>query len=896
MSTWVPWHGPHSTVLESDGREHSTALMDAARPLPGGRRRPKCRDFWRIRFECRAFGRAAAVVRDSPTLSDNCSRQFSLVLPLRILYNADPPALGQCRHSKQLNPKGGTVAVSSSAIAMLPLLQTQPRRSLEQMLGDRWELIDAWRRVKAGGAQAGPDGVTLQAFERDLERNVSSLAVAVTSGRYRPGRLGRQFLRKRDGGTRIIGIPCVADRVLQAAASRWLNELIEPLLLPSSFAYRPSLGPQRAAAYCAKLAAQHAWVVTADIAKYFDNVDHEVLMRLLQALHVSVRDREILLDWLRATPVDRKTPLMTVKGLPQGLTIAPPLANLYLHGFDCELRDAGWAHCRFADDFVVFADSQQDAAVRHAWMADYLQRERRLVFKAAKTAIEPTSRGFDFVGFRIDQECLRLPNDAQDRFKASLDERLQGLAARTDATVRSVNDLVRGWRAYYAGMSDILTRQLDVLEGWRRVRVAAAISRAGLPQLSNANRFDSLTATEDGALPGAYGPPTDDTVAADATAVSPPDVAEPRRVPAVKRGAVVSRVSPRSVGTVRALAIGISQRPWLTVTGDVVVAMHGAFITKSGATLVVKRKKETVFEVPLEAVKHVSVVGAGASVTSSAIAACTSRGIRIWVSDAVGRSLGSFVPVRGAPSSLVVRRLLGAARTSKGTALARSILLGKIQNQRALLLYHSKRVTRSAGERQYLRETAARLRAALPDVRAIQGPMRDTRTTFLLTEARAAAAYWSAWRRLVPESVGFSGRRARGAVDAVNSLLNYGYFRLLHLVWQAVDRVGLIPWHGILHTGRRRAPALVLDLMEEFRVAAVDRVVLGLLGRRFVPRLRPNGRLTLRTQTMFERAWTRNLVRPLGGQPLERTVRQQVAAFRRALETDAAYVPVVMRW
>lgn len=130
----------------------------------------------------------------------------------------------------------------------------------------------------------------------------------------------------------------------------------------------------------------------------------------------------------------------------------------------------------------------------------------------------------------------------------------------------------------------------------------------------------------------------------------------------------------------------------------------------------------------------------------------------------------------------------------------------------------------------------------------------------------------------------FPGRRARGATDAANVLLNYGYYKLLHLVWQSVERVGLVPWFGVLHTGRRRSPALVLDLMESFRAPAVDRVVLGMLGRGFQPRQHPDGRLRLPSRVAFEKAWATNVSRPLGTTgTLERAVREHVVAFRRAL-------------
>lgn len=359
-------------------------------------------------------------------------------------------------------------------------------------LTDPVELLDAWRRVKRSGGQPGPDGVTIDAFENNLHHNLHELASAVRAGTYRPGRLGRHYLKKKDGGARVIGIPNVGDRVLQAAAADWLHARIEPLLSSKTFAYRPRLGPQRAATYAGRLGAEHAWVIAADVAKYFDSVNHEILLRLVHNLGVDRRDSSLIHEWLRAAPVDRGTTFLTVKGLPQGLTIAPSLANLYLQEFDGELEARNWPHVRFADDFVVFAATEDKARSRLEWMTEYLRTQRQLTFKPSKTSIIPVTRGFDFVGFRIDRECLRLPNDASDRFKASMEERLQRLPHDVEGTVRCVNDLTRGWRAYFGGVSEVLNRQIQVIEAWRRVRVAAALSKANLPQLWLAKMFESL--------------------------------------------------------------------------------------------------------------------------------------------------------------------------------------------------------------------------------------------------------------------------------------------------------------------------------------------------------------------------------------------------------------------
>jgi CRISPR/Cas system-associated endonuclease Cas1 len=130
----------------------------------------------------------------------------------------------------------------------------------------------------------------------------------------------------------------------------------------------------------------------------------------------------------------------------------------------------------------------------------------------------------------------------------------------------------------------------------------------------------------------------------------------------------------------------------------------------------------------------------------------------------------------------------------------------------------------------------------------------------------------------------------------VNVLLNFGYWRLHAHIWSLADRIGLMPWAGLLHVGRRAGTGLISDLMEPFRAPAVDRVVLGLLGRGFVVKQRPDGGLRTSSRMAFERAFTRNLARVVRGTPLRDEIHSQMVAFRRALDARATFRPFAATW
>lgn len=167
--------------------------------------------------------------------------------------------------------------------------------------------------------------------------------------------------------------------------------------------------------------------------------------------------------------------------------------------------------------------------------------------------------------------------------------------------------------------------------------------------------------------------------------------------------------------------------------------------------------------------------------------------------------------------------------------------------------------------------------------------MWKARRGLFLVEARAAAHYWGAFASLVPSSYGFPGRAHPKASDPVNKALNYGYGLLLGRVWIAVDRAGLEPAIGLLHTGRRKTAGLVFDLMEPFRQPVVDDSILALLGRGARIRLNRDGHLTLRTRAALHRAFSRRL-QAGGSAPLSRQIQLGSTALRARDRAEATWI------
>jgi CRISPR-associated protein Cas1 len=327
------------------------------------------------------------------------------------------------------------------------------------------------------------------------------------------------------------------------------------------------------------------------------------------------------------------------------------------------------------------------------------------------------------------------------------------------------------------------------------------------------------------------------------------------------------------------------------------VPTFGSYLTMAKHVLVVKLKKRIVFECPINVIDHVAVEADGVAVSSRVISACAAARVPLTFCARSGMPRARLVPARSDLRPTLVDDQAAARSSSIGTSIATSMIEAKIRNQRAELLRAAKYQGRPEALRERLGQTAAHLaNSAATLASQVHGSLQSARQPLLLQEARAAAFYWEGFGSLVRQHVAFERRRGRGAVDLVNVLLNYGYWHLFQRVWLAVERSGLHPFLGLLHTGRGRAPGLVLDLMEEFRAAVVDRAVLGLVARRTRLEVGEDGRLSLRSRRLATRALVRAFMRTDRAATFNQRIICQAAHLAGALRGHHPYAPYRSRW
>ena len=223
---------------------------------------------------------------------------------------------------------------------------------------------DAWLKVKRNGGAAGADGVTVEQFEVNLKNNLYKLWNRMSSGSYFPGPVRAVEIPKK-GGTRILGIPNVVDRVAQTVAVLVLEPDVERVFHDDSYGYRPRRSPVDAVGVCRERCFKKDWVVDLDVKAFFDSVPWELMLKAV-ARHTDQKWVLLYVErWLKAPMLmPDTTTLPRVKGTPQGGPISPLIANIFLHyGFDLWMvrEYPGVQFERFADDVVVHCVTERQA-------------------------------------------------------------------------------------------------------------------------------------------------------------------------------------------------------------------------------------------------------------------------------------------------------------------------------------------------------------------------------------------------------------------------------------------------------------------------------------------------------------------------------------------------------
>ena len=330
-------------------------------------------------------------------------------------------------------------------------LQPSFSENLFERTLQRENIQAAWKRVRANKGAAGIDGMTIEEFP-DWVRSGQWERVTqeLRSGIYKPDPVRRVEIEKPDGGTRQLGIPTIKDRVIQQAIAQILTPIFDPTFSNNSFGFRPNRNGQQAAKQVQSIIKEgRRFAVDVDLSKFFDRVNHDLLMTHLS---YKLKDKELLkliAKYLRAGIMDRRHFVESREGVPQGGPLSPLLANIMLDPLDKELERRGHKFARYADDFTILVKSKRAGErVLHS-ISNYLERRLKLIVNSDKSRVVKTSES-KFLGFTFRSGRIQIHPKTLHRFKEQvrrLTNRNWGVSMRYQ--LFKTSQYLRGWINYF---------------------------------------------------------------------------------------------------------------------------------------------------------------------------------------------------------------------------------------------------------------------------------------------------------------------------------------------------------------------------------------------------------------------------------------------------------------
>ncbi|NEO26069.1 MAG: CRISPR-associated endonuclease Cas1 [Kamptonema sp. SIO4C4] len=566
----------------------------------------------------------------------------------------------------------------------------------------------AWESVRRRSQSAGIDGITPDLFAGIVTEALRQLQRQLQQEQYCSQPARGFTIPKKSGGTRLISIPTVLDRIVQRFLLQSIYPALEEVFLDCSHAYRPGMGVQTAIAQAAEVyTASPVWAIKGDVAQFFDHLNWALLLTQLEQLAITPPLVDLIAGQLKARLVVKGYPIPRNQGVLQGSILSGALANLYLSEFDRRCLAAGMEYIRYGDDFVVLTGGLLEATRILAWMEEWIA-DFRLHLHPEKTRLVAPHESFTFLGYEFQSGDIIAPVRKKPQRKR------KAKTASTPSKRPLACAVVRG----------TVQKKTGFLDHWQE-------------------EMTTLYITE--------------------------------------------------------------QRAYVKVK-------HQQFQVLLNHDLLIA--------VPVNRVSHLVLFGC-CNLSHGAISLALRRRIPILFLSYQGRYFGRLQTEGVAQVKYLQQQVERSLAPEFILRQAKAIVAGKLHNCRILLLRLNRRSHHQTPE---AKEAIEQLAEYLQKV-----PQADSLEMLLGYEGQGTRVYFRGLGSLVYEPFTFTQRSRRPPKDPVNSLLSLGYTLVHQNLYSLVQGVGLHPHFGNLHVPRENHPALVSDLIEEFRAPLVDSLVMFLV-------------------------------------------------------------------
>ena len=346
------------------------------------------------------------------------------------------------------NVSGGSKG--ADLISMLERRRALTSNWMEEIVSYE-NLIKAYRRVVSNGGSGGVDGMKTEELKEWLRGNLSELRGNLLAGEHEPNEVRQVEIPKSNGGTRILGIPTVIDRLIQQAIHQKLSPLYEEQFSENSYGFRPSRNAWQAINKASEFVSDgFGWVVDIDLSNFFDTINHD---RLMHRLYKGIGDKTLLKlinQYLKSGMMKDGLVTQRISGTPQGGPLSPLLSNIVLDELDKELEARGHKFCRYADDCNIYVRSEAAGLRVMESITRFIEEKLKLKVNRDKSGVRKCE-DCKFLGYTImENGAIRVADKSISRFKDKIREitrRNRGIS--TEALITELNKVTGGWLSYY---------------------------------------------------------------------------------------------------------------------------------------------------------------------------------------------------------------------------------------------------------------------------------------------------------------------------------------------------------------------------------------------------------------------------------------------------------------
>lgn len=370
----------------------------------------------------------------------------------------------------------------------------------------RDNMMAAYRRVVSNKGAPGVDGMTVDELEGYLKEHWLRIREALLDGTYIPQPVLKVEIPKPDGGTRTLGIPTVVDRLIQQALHQQLTPLYDPHFSDGSYGYRPGRSAHQAVQAARRYVAEgRRWVIDMDLEKFFDRVNHDVMMSRLARKIEDKRVLRLIRRYLQAGLMEGGVTSPRTEGTPEGGPLSPLLSNILLDELDKELERRGHAFCRYADDCNIYVMTQRSGERVFASVEQFLKERLRLTVNRTKSAVDRPWKRI-FLGYSM-------TNDRTPRLKVGKTpvQRLvkkvrkitkKGRGRSVKKIIEDLTPKLRGWAVYFRDAE--VKGTFKDLDGWIRRKLRCIIWRQWKWPSTRVRKLMGRGLTEERACKSAY--------------------------------------------------------------------------------------------------------------------------------------------------------------------------------------------------------------------------------------------------------------------------------------------------------------------------------------------------------------------------------------------------------